>query len=251
MAVSILSWRLIVTNDDQNDKRVTIKEVMEKFGIKRLEAAEIMREYSQEYNVEKTAVVSETSGNSKSPIFSLMGVKWKSDEELLGSAKLVIFTGIPFEYEAAMKTFDSSVETSSAFNGSVMKAVVGLIGTVPTILILLRRTGNRMAFAAAENAQLKPEMPSFFGNLELVVPPLQLISEGGMSPFLVRRQILRAYWIWMKIASFPCGPRIIATTCCYGRLNREVSPLIRQSEFIDSHFTPNHGSFSLPRFPTF
>ncbi|TRY77159.1 hypothetical protein TCAL_00061, partial [Tigriopus californicus] len=47
---------------------------------------------------------------------------------------------MPFEYEAILKKFHSSVDVSSAFNGSVMKADVGLFRAVPTVLILLRRT---------------------------------------------------------------------------------------------------------------
>ncbi len=90
--IKILFWQLKVVADDLNSK-VEIREVMEKLGLMPREAADAMDGFSEDNGVQKTAPVSERGGNSRSPIFSLLGVAWKSEEELVSDLKLVVFTG--------------------------------------------------------------------------------------------------------------------------------------------------------------
>jgi hypothetical protein len=54
------------------------------------------------------------------------------------------------------------VVASSVFGASVQRAAAGLIGAVPVVILLLRRTGNRMSFAAAENTQLKVQSAKLY-----------------------------------------------------------------------------------------
>jgi predicted transcriptional regulator len=89
---TILFWRLKVVADDLN-RKVNIEEVVEKLGLTQRESADAMDRFSQDKGVKKTARVRGRGGNSKFPIFSLLGVAWKSDEELVSDSKLVVFTG--------------------------------------------------------------------------------------------------------------------------------------------------------------
>lgn len=88
----ILIWRLHVKAKDLKSQ-VAIGEVMEKLSLSRRVAADAMDRFCEENGVQKTAPVSERGGNSNSRIFSMLGVEWKTEEELLSDSKLVVFTG--------------------------------------------------------------------------------------------------------------------------------------------------------------
>ncbi len=78
--------------DDLNSK-VEIREMIEKLGLMRREAAAAMDGFSEDNSVQETALVSKRGGNSRSTIFSLLSVVWKSEEELVSDLKLVVFPG--------------------------------------------------------------------------------------------------------------------------------------------------------------
>lgn len=69
------------------------------------------------------------------------------------SQTLNLHVGIPFEFEAVCSTLTHPVDVSFVFGVSIQKAAAGLVESIPVVTLLLTRTGNRMAFGAAENVK--------------------------------------------------------------------------------------------------